>query len=135
MHLDLTDLLRGQFSADEQGLDNNRSSVVELSQLMLRMELALDDTISSAISSKREFRKNQVELAHESQMLAMLAHLMIQPGYEYEDDETFVDYAQRLREEARNLTRSAQQSDYEGARKAVGTMTQSCSECHEGYRG
>ena len=132
IHERLADLLSGQSKGwPDAGLE----VLVDRGQLMLRMELAMEEALSPWLATRKEFRRRKTQVAHESQMLAMLARVICQPQYEYADDESFVELARKMDRASRQLTEASQQGDYEAAREALGRVTQSCGECHEGYRG
>ena len=135
VHARLTDLLRGQrpsFSASD-GSDGNRTP--GFPQLMQRMEQALTEKISPSLSNARSFRKAKLVVSQEAQVLAVLAEVICQQRFDYGDDETYLEYSRTLRDSCESLGRAARDGNYEAARKATGTITKSCSECHEGYRG
>ena len=131
-HALLADLLRGQ-SPDTRA--SGSVAAVERGQLMQRMERAIEENISPKLASLREFRRRKSQVAHESQLLALLARIIRHPEYDFADDEGFLDLARELGHASRELTEACEASDYEGARQAAGRVTRSCSDCHEGYRG
>ncbi len=139
-HEDLNALLRGQSvqlakQTEEMEEEVAWDKIAERSQLMLRMELAVQEQLASSLGSESSFRKKNQQLRHEAQVLAMLAEVIQQKGYEYADDDTYLEYVQQFREASQQLDRACKQNDYRSARKAVGRVTQSCSDCHEDYRG
>jgi len=129
----LEDLIRGQSLVGKTPSKEVR--VADRTQLMQRMELSLEERISPALANLRDFRKRSKEIDYESQMLAMLAQVIQREPYEYHDDDTFLEYARQLREASRELSRTSRVENYKAARAASGMASQSCSACHEGYRG
>ena len=130
----LADLLRGQTAAPPK-LSEKADGLADRTLLMQRMEQALEKNISLSLANAREFRKKKRDIVHEAQLLALLAQVIRQEGYEFTDDETYLNYSDQLREHSRELRRACDESNYEAARAAAGKVSQSCSECHEGYRG
>jgi hypothetical protein len=128
----LTDLLRGQ-SPDVGSLQEDQQ--VDRAQLMLRMEQSVDDIIGPAISSNKNFRRRSAEVVHETQLLAVLAKIITAASYESTDEKEFSDYARQLGEASTALAEAAKEKNYEAARSAAGQLTQSCSACHEDFRG
>ena len=128
------DLLQGQ-APDSSGAPVENLALANRPMLMQRMEQSLEETISPSLANAREFRKKKHDINHEAQLLALLAQMIRQEGYEYADDETYLEYTNQLRKNSRELRRACEQSNYEAARTAAGKISQSCSECHEGYRG
>jgi len=132
VHELLADLLRGQSTVDGSLQENQQ---VGRSQLMLRMEQSMEEMLSPALSSKKNFRRRSSAVAHESQLLAVFARVIVAEGYESADDEEFSGYARQLGEASTGLVRAAKEKNYEAARSAMGRLTQSCSNCHEDFRG
>jgi len=134
----LTDLLRGQSSLEGPAPKNfaleNRQQV-DRPALMLRMEQSVEEVLGLSLSNKKIFRRNVSKIAHESQLLAMLAKVIVEEGYESADDEEFLAYARQLGEASTALARASEEKNYEAARSAEGRLTQSCSGCHEDFRG
>ena len=135
-HALLGELLRGQAPAGEtasQGAD--QPELVDQTLLMQSMELAIKERLKPALSNKREFRKRSQLAFEQAQLLAVLAEVIQQEGYGYADDDTYLDQARQLRQAAQELTQAASDKNYEAARAAAGRVGQSCSNCHEDYRG
>ncbi|NOZ40481.1 MAG: cytochrome c [Planctomycetes bacterium] len=134
-HAVLGELLRGQAPADETASqESDEPELVDRALLMQSMELAIKERMKPALANSREFRKRSQLAAEQSQLLAVLAEVIQQEGYEYADDDTYLDEARQLRQAARELADAAREKNYEAARAAAGQVGQSCSRCHEGYR-
>ena len=131
-HALMSDLLRGQ--PLQEGPPGEHQQV-DRAQLMQRLEASVEETISPSLANKSVFRRYTEEVGHESQVLAVLAKVILDEGYDYADDQEFVNFAHKLSEASVALAQAAQRKDYESARAAAGRMTQSCSQCHESYRG
>ena len=65
----------------------------------------------------------------------MLADVIHREAFEYSDDETFVGYADDLRQAASDVSAAAAAGNFEQAREAIGRATNACANCHDGYRG
>ena len=129
----LAELLRGTTPAEQA--PGSPPQLVDQTILMQRMETALETTISPALSDKRTFRRKSEDLRHESRMLAMLAKVIQHPDYDYGEDEDFLRMAEDLRKASQTISESVDSGDYDATREATGRASQSCSACHEGYRG
>lgn len=136
VHQQLGDLIRGQ-TPDERippvAVEEQQS--IDRTLLMQWMEQATEEKMPPVLANVKEFRKASREVAHQAQLLALLARRIVYPTYEYADDETFVEYAAQLRAASDELNEASEQRDYQRARDAAGRVMQSCSRCHEGYRG
>ena len=67
-------------------------------------------------------------------MIAALAEVVLQNGYEFADDETYRQYAQSMKTQAITVRDAVRTKSYDQARAAVGEIGKACSNCHEGYR-
>jgi len=132
VHSQIADLLRGQSMSRQTPA---AEAPIDRGQLMQRMELAVEENISPWLANRKEFRRRKSDVAHESQLLAVLARTIRREGYDFADDETFVEIARQLGRASRELTEASEQGNYEAAQQAIGRVTQSCSDCHDGYRG
>lgn len=132
----LGDLLRGQAPTGEAATTaDDPAQVVELPVVMQCMEVLLKEQLSPALANVKELRKRALKTAEQAQLLAVLAEVIQQQGYEYADDDTYLDESLQLREAARELSQAAQDKNYEAARAAAARVGKACSNCHEGYRG
>ncbi len=136
VHALLGDLLRGQeLQETTAAKPPAEDEQADRGQLMLRMEAAVEEVISPGLASKKQFRKHRSTIAQEAQILSALAQLIRRKQYDYSDDETFLDYALELQRASVRLNKASSDSNFEVASRAAGGVTQSCSDCHEGYRG
>jgi hypothetical protein len=132
---ELEDLIRGERVTSEKPAELEKwSDLAERPLLMLRME-AIVKKISPALGNPKVFEKGAAEVRQQSEMLALLADVMVREEYEYWDDEGFRELATELQAALAELTRAAGEANYKNARAAAGRVGQACSQCHEGYRG
>ncbi len=133
---DLASLLRGDTITPPTKVEpkNDWSKVSNLSPLMTRLELAQRDRIAAATSNPGDFKKNAAQLAHESEIVAVLAQVIAEPGMENTDDEKFVGFAKTLKQTAVELRDAVQHDNYDSATKAAGTMAKTCANCHADFR-
>ena len=132
---DLGSLIRGErIETPPAAGDVTWEKVAGRGPLMVRLEEAEKMALAPWTANATLFAENAEQLAHEAQILAALAVVIAQDGYEYADDETYAQYAGELRSHAVALRDAALAQDYERARAAAGQISKSCSSCHEGYR-
>lgn len=108
--------------------------VADRGPLMERLEQAEKQALAPWTANAGEFADNIERLSHEAQVVAALAEVIGRDGYEYADDDTYLEYAGQLRSQAQELHDAAAGSNYERARAAVGEISKTCSNCHDGYR-
>jgi cytochrome c556 len=132
---DLDELIRGgrigDASADRAAV---WPEVADRPPLMARMETAFEEQLDPLLADGGAFRKNADEIRHHAELVALLAELVPQEGYEYADDEDFVEHAQAVRDAAKSITEAVESRSYQPARAAAGRISKACSECHEGYK-
>lgn len=133
---DLQTLVRGgPLQLPDPAADVAWSKVADRAPLMRRLERAQPQTIVPLTANAREFERNADTLAHEAQLIAALAEVITREGYEFADDETYLEYARAMQAQALSLRDAAQQNNYEQARQAAGELSKACRNCHdEGYR-
>jgi cytochrome c556 len=132
---ELEDLVRGE----RLGLDGAAelekwSDLADRPLLMQRME-SLTQELAPMLRNAKEFERQSAEVRQKTELLSVLADVMIRPEYDYWDDEGFRGLAGELQAATAELTRAAAEANYERARAAAGRTGQACSQCHEGYRG
>jgi hypothetical protein len=134
---ELADVVRGgrpQLPKAEIGV-TDWSKVAARPPLMQRLNLGQQERLKNWLSDAATFRKNQSGIAHEAQVMAVLADVIRREAFEFSDDETFVGYADELRQAASDVSAAAEAGDFEKAREAIGRATNACANCHDGYRG
>ena len=85
-------------------------------------------------ANKNEFKKQSENLIHEAELVAAIAYVIRQEGFEYWDDEDYSNYCKMLETNALEVIRAVKLGDYRAARNAAGEISKVCSNCHEGYR-
>jgi hypothetical protein len=132
---DLQSLIRGGvLSIEKADSQVEWSRVADRNLLMKRLDQAEQNSLGPDLANAQTFARSADKLLHEAQIVAALAQVIAQPGYEFADDETYVEYAQQMREKSLSLRSAVQEGNYEAARRAAGELRQSCTDCHEGYR-
>jgi hypothetical protein len=103
--------------------------------LMTRMgKEGYDPKIKAWTSDKGEFSKNRNALLEEAQIVAVIAHLIQDPSFEFADDQDYLGFAKELEKQALEIVEAVKGDDLGRAQKAAGQLNKACSACHEGYR-
>jgi cytochrome c556 len=108
--------------------------VADRPPLMKRLERAQQQAVAPLVASKAEFERHAGRLAHEAQIIAALAEVISREGYEFADDDTYLEYARAMQTQALQVRDAATSKNYEQARQAAGELGKTCNNCHEGYR-
>ena len=132
---DLEQLIRGgRVDAPEPNPDAQWDKISDRSPLMQRMEEAQQQRIAPWTANSGEFSKNADSLLREAELLAAIAEAIQQEGFEYADDDTYLEYARQMRDAALEIVGAVKGRNYDAARAASGNIAKSCSGCHEGFR-
>jgi Cytochrome C' len=134
---DLAELIRGgrpQVPQADAAVDD-WSQVAARPSLMQRLNVAHQERLVKWVANEKDFGRNRDDIAHEAQIVAVIANVIHRPDYEYSDDDTFVGYAEELQRAASDVSAAAGAENVEQARDAISRATNACANCHEGYRG
>ena len=132
---DLQSLVRGgPLSLSKAAAESSWSKVADRAPLMKRLEQAQQQGVAPLTANTTEFERHADKLAHEAQLMAALAEVITREGYEFADDETYLQYARAMQAQAVAVRDAARQKNYQQARQAAGELSKACSKCHEGYR-
>ena len=133
---DLAQLITGgKIEMAKPDPDAKWADVANRPPLMQRMgKEGYDPKIKAWTSDKGEFSKNRNALLEEAQIVAVIAHLIQDPSYEFADDSTYLEYAKDLEKQALEIVEAVKGDDLARAQKAAGQLNKACSACHEGYR-
>jgi hypothetical protein len=110
-------------------------SLLDRGPLMMRLETAFEERIQPQTSSVQEASNHHESLIHEAELMAAMATVLVGEGMIDGDDSTYAEYAEEMRQGARELIGGIREDDFERVRQSVGRIGQSCSNCHESYRG
>ncbi len=131
---DLQLLVRGGSPPAGEASDLSWPEIAARGPLMQRLEQAQQQGIAPLTANADQFQSDAARLAHEAQVVAALAEVITREGYEFADDETYLEYARDMQNAALEVRDATRRSSYEDARRAAGRLGQSCTTCHEGYR-
>ena len=133
--LDLEELVRGgSLTGGDQEYEPVWSRINRAS-LMQRFTLSYDEGLAVWTANENAMRKNADKILHESELLLLLTQTLTQAGMEDGDDESYAAYARQLHDAARAAIQAMEVKDADALRKAVSDIGQSCSACHDDYRG
>lgn len=133
--LDLEQLVRGGRLQASSKNDEPSWELINRAALMQRFTQSYDDGLAIWTANHAVFRQQASSIKRESELLMMLAVVLTQAGMADSDDEDYVAYSKHFGTTARQLFNAQQDGDAEAARKAASAMGQSCTACHEDYRG
>ncbi len=131
----LSDILNRSRPADleEPPASDGFSEVSEMRLLMRRMEeaekrLKTEAGIESAFASRGDL------VTHEATLMATLAKIVTLPGYGYEDDSKFKNYAGDVLQAALAVKVAATDHNFADYELALTKISTTCSNCHSDYK-
>ncbi|MFK7769967.1 MAG: hypothetical protein AB8B55_22355 [Mariniblastus sp.] len=107
--------------------------VVGRSPLMVRL-VDSKDTLKQLTSSESVFSDDIETAAHEAQLVAAIAEVLMKDNMDDADEDDYLDYAKSMRSAAVSIVEACKTKDYEAASKAYNVIDQSCSNCHDDWR-
>ncbi len=132
---DLETLVRGgTIAAQPPAADASWPRIADRSLLMKRLEQSLEGGLKPGVANSSGSAAGADEMLHESQVIAALAAVIAREGYEFADDESYLELAAGMRDHALAARAALAEGNYESARQAVGEIGKSCASCHESYR-
>ncbi|HTU23884.1 MAG TPA: cytochrome c [Pirellulales bacterium] len=132
---DLDKLVRGDASGAAKETESfTWDKVAGRPPLMQRLDRAQRQGLSPWTADAAAFQKNGAQFLHEAELIAAISEVIGREGFEYSDDETYLEYTHTMRDAAVEAAEAARQKNFDGARKAVGTIEKTCNSCHESYR-
>ncbi|MDZ4780986.1 MAG: cytochrome c [Planctomycetia bacterium] len=132
---ELAELIRGTNAPVEAGTaENNWSETADRAPLMERLEIARAERLKPWTGAKNDFTAHREEIIHEASLVAALAEVIKHPGYDFAEDESYLQYVTNLQTAAIEATAAAQQNDFPAAQAAISALGQSCDQCHGDYR-
>lgn len=133
---DLAELIRGgRPDVPPADPDQMWSDLADRTPIMRRMEVIQQKSLGPLVGSKAAFLRASDDAAHEAQVLAALAEILTREEFTDAGDEDYDGFCRALRDAASDISRAADQDDYETARQAMGAANRACSDCHDNYRG
>lgn len=133
---DLSDLIRGGNPELLQPLTTSAwGDIADRSPLMSQMDAILTQQLKPVTGSKSQFEKNRESIEGDGQTLVVLARIIQDASYEYGDDETYLGYAKELERQTLEFVAATRDGAVEKAQSSLAQVQQSCTKCHEDYRG
>jgi hypothetical protein len=133
---DLAELVRGgQIELPRPSSEGEAwSTVVERPALMSRLELAQEKRLAGVAADRLKLDRQREAIRHEAQIIAALARLIREPGYEFAEDPNFRRQAVELEQGGIELFGAAGEKNPSAMEAAIRRIGQSCERCHGDFR-
>ncbi|MEN9556599.1 MAG: hypothetical protein RLZZ232_2885 [Planctomycetota bacterium] len=109
------------------------AETAEMRSLMKRMEEA-EKLMKTEVGSADALTAKKAFVQHEAAVLGVLAKIVTQPGYGYEDDAEFKGFASGIVAATQSLKDAAEGGDFSGFEAAMSGIATNCQNCHSKYK-
>lgn len=133
---DLAALIRGDTLPAAASADpkNNWPKVSARQPLMQRLELAQQDRLAKWTANAGDFSKNLDEIVREAEVVAMIAEVIQNDGYDFTDDNSYKGFAKDMQKHALDIASAARSKNADSGRAAAGELYKACNNCHSSFR-
>lgn len=133
---DLGELIRGGGVTVKDDLPTRLSwpKVVQRTPIMIQLEEIVGNVLKPAIANEEDFNDRQNELMRNASLVAVMARALTLDGMDDADDDSYVEFAEKMGAVSRQLLLSVRDGEYESSAAAVNKIEQSCADCHEEWR-
>lgn len=118
---------------EEPPAEDSFAESAEMRSLMKRMEDA-EKTLKTEIGSADALGSRRAMALHEAAILSVLAKIVTEPGYGYEDDAEFKGYGNSIVEAGQSIRAAAEAGDFAGFETAMSKVATTCQNCHSKYK-
>ena len=132
---DLEELVRGGTLGQDNASLENSWSRINRAALMQCFTQCYDEGLAIWAANDSDFKINAANIRREAELLMMFSVVLTQGGMEDGDDQDYSDYSMQLKQAVRKVLDALNAGDTEACRQAISTVGQSCTACHDDYRG
>ena len=132
---DLQDLVSGAplTTAEPPAETNDWFMIADRVPMMQYLEELLD-RLSDESNSATTAEQNQEAVRRNAELIAVVGEVLVQEGLDDYDDPDYADLSRGMSQAAMQVVAAIERKDFESIREHVGSITQSCSDCHDQYR-
>ena len=109
------------------------SDVTTLSDIMWRFQKTFD-YLKLNVNTAERFKEEKSSVERETMIFNLLAGIMATEGYEYLDDDDYMQYHKKLAEGTAGTVQAVEGGDFEKFRSSLNMIQQAMDECHPKYR-
>ena len=134
---DLQDIVGGgtlQSEPEERMGDFSWEQVVDRTPLMQWLEHT-EAALRPNTANENAFNANKDEVRRQAELMAAIAVALSQEGMDDVGDDDYDNFCQQLQSAAMNIAEATKLNNAASASQAMGSASQSCTECHQFYRG
>ena len=109
------------------------SDVAEFGYLMQRMDRGFK-WIQGNARDEESYKEHAVKVRHEAAVMGVLARVIKEEGYGWNDDEDFVKHADAMLDACLSVEKAVSSEAFADYDKAITKIDQLCTQCHMGRR-
>ena len=109
------------------------SDVAEFGYLMQRMDRGFK-WIQGNARDEESYKEHAVKIRHEAAVMGVLARVIKEEGYGWNDDEDFVKHADAMLDACLSVEKAVSSEAFADYDKAITKIDQLCTQCHMGRR-
>lgn len=132
--LDLGDLTNGTQLSGKASGEIEWGKLIDHAPTMQLLEWAQQESIAPFTASGEVFAKNKDSLQHHAELVAVLGKVMTVEDMQLADDKEYVNLANEMIEQARQVVLAVKTDNAELARQSAAKIGQSCTKCHDTFR-
>ena len=102
---------------------------------MQMLKVVHQESLQPMLASKAEFDANQDKIKRYAELIAAAGEVLTKENMPDGDDDDYADFSKRMKAGALKIIDGIQLNNYDNARAGAGEISNSCTECHEFYRG
>lgn len=131
----LAELVRGSPVDVAEGKGGAKwGEIADFKALMKRMDQADKERLKPLLSAEKDFKENKEQILHEASIMAVLAEVIQDKGYDDAGDDQYLKLAKAMKAASIQLIDACKQDAYENARTANAALFKTCSDCHTDFR-
>lgn len=131
----LAELVRGSPVDVAEGKGGAKwAEIADFKAMMKRMDVADKEKLKPLLSAEKDFKENKEQILHEATIMAVLAEVIQDKGYDDAGDDQYLKLAKAMKAASIQLIDACKQDAYENARTANAALFKTCSDCHTDFR-
>jgi hypothetical protein len=131
---DLQDLIRVSSLASTVPDAAEEPQLPDRRLLMQRLDTCVQEQLAPQFATVKTFERDRGTTMHHAELIAVIAHMLLQPDMEDVADEEYSQWARQLEQSALQVAAAARDDQHAAAATAMAAVKKSCIDCHEVYR-
>lgn len=132
---DLEDLISGTgLSNREAEATNDWGAIADRVPLMTYLDALSEGPLKASARDEATIKAEADRLRKTAELISAVGMILTKEGLDDADDADYQELCKQMIEAGKDVTKGLDQGDPAVVTKGIGSITKSCSKCHEGYR-